>query len=151
MEYDLLLPSALWSSPRHFILPVITLSIRPAALIARLTRASVLDVLGSDFVRTARAKGLRDSWILYGHVLANAFLPLITSMGPLVAGLLSGSFVVEIIFGIPGMAKFFVQGVFNRDYPLVMALTLLFSLLLILTNLLADCLHKWLDPRIEVL
>jgi oligopeptide transport system permease protein len=150
MDSDSLLPAALWHTPAHYILPVVTLGIRPAAFIARLTRSSVLDVIQSDFVRTARAKGLSENVVLYHHVLRNSLIPVLTYAGPLVAGILSGSFVVEIIFAIPGIAKYFVQGVFNRDYPLVMALTLLFSVMLILANLFVDILYKVVDPRIEV-
>ena len=144
------MPPALWHSPRHYILPVITLGIRPAAFIARLTRSSVLDVIQSDFVRTARSKGLSENVVLYHHVLRNSLIPVLTYAGPLVAGILSGSFVVEIIYAIPGIAKYFVQSVFNRDYPLILALTLLFSLMLILANLVVDILYKVVDPRIDV-
>ncbi len=150
VDYDILLPAALWHSPRHYILPVVTLGIRPAAFIARLTRTSVLDVINSDFVRTARSKGLSEKVVLYNHVLRNSLVPVLTYAGPLVAGILSGSFIVEIIFAIPGIAKYFVQSVFNRDYPLIMALTLLFSALLIFANLMVDILYKVVDPRIEV-
>lgn len=150
LDRDLFLPAALWHSPRHYILPVVTLGIRPAAFIARLTRTSVLDVIHSDFVRTARSKGLSEKVVLYHHVLRNSLVPVITYAGPLVAGILSGSFIVEIIFAIPGIAKYFVQSVFNRDYPLIMALTLLFSVMLIVANLVVDLLYKVVDPRIDV-
>jgi len=150
LDWNVLLPAALWHSPAHYILPVLTLGVRPSAFIARLTRSSVLDVIQSDFVRTARAKGLSEKVVLYQHVLRNSLIPVLTYSGPLVAGILSGSFVVEIIFAIPGIAKYFVQGVFNRDYPLIMALTLLFSVMLILANLIVDILYKVIDPRIEV-
>lgn len=150
LDYDILLPAALWHSPKHYILPVVTLGIRPAAFIARLTRTSVLDVIHSDFVRTARSKGLSETSVLYQHVLRNSLVPVLTYAGPLVAGILSGSFIVEIIFAIPGIAKYFVQSVFNRDYPLIMALTLLFSVMLIFANLVVDLLYKVVDPRIDV-
>lgn len=150
LDQDILLPAALWHSPRHYILPVVTLGIRPAAFIARLTRTSVLDVIHADFVRTARSKGLHEKVVLYHHVLRNSLIPVLTYAGPLVAGILSGSFIVEIIFAIPGIAKYFVQSVFNRDYPLIMALTLLFSVMLIFANLVVDVLYKVVDPRIEV-
>lgn len=150
LDWNVLLPAALWHSPTHYILPVLTLGVRPSAFIARLTRSSVLDVIQSDFVRTARAKGLSERVVLYQHVLRNSLIPVLTYAGPLVAGILSGSFVVEIIFAIPGVAKYFVQGVFNRDYPLIMALTLLFSVMLILANLIVDILYKVIDPRIEI-
>ena len=150
LDYDVLLPAALWHSPRHYILPVVVLGIRPAAFIARLTRASVLDVIRADFVRTARSKGLSERVVLYHHVLRNSLVPVLTYAGPLVAGILSGSFIVEIIFAIPGIAKYFIQSVFNRDYPLILALTLLFSVMLIVANLVVDVLYKVVDPRIEV-
>jgi oligopeptide transport system permease protein len=150
LDYDILLPPALWHSPMHYVLPVVTLGIRPAAFIARLTRTSVLDVIKSDFVRTARAKGLSERLVLFQHVLRNSLVPVLSYAGPLVAGILSGSFVVEIIFAVPGIAKHFVQSVFNRDYPLVMALTLVFAMMLILANLVVDILYKVVDPRIEV-
>ncbi len=150
IDYDILLPAALWHTPRHYILPVVTLGIRPAAFIARLTRASVLDVIQSDFVRTARSKGLSENIILYRHVLRNSLVPVLTYSGPLIAGILSGSFVVEIIFAVPGIAKYFVQSVFNRDYPLIMALTLLFSVMLVISNLVVDVMYKIVDPRIDV-
>ncbi|MCB0378512.1 MAG: ABC transporter permease [Bdellovibrionales bacterium] len=150
LQNNLLLPPALWHSPAHYILPVVTLGIRPAAFIARLTRASVLDVIQADFVRTARSKGLSEKVVLYHHVLRNSLVPVLTYVGPLTAGILSGSFVVEVIFAIPGIAKYFVQSVFNRDYPLILALTILFSIMLILANLLVDILYKVVDPRMEV-
>ena len=150
IEAGVLLPAALWQSPRHYILPVITLGIRPAAFIARLTRTSVLDIIQSDFVQTARAKGLNERVVLYHHVLKNSLVPVLTYAGPLTAGVLSGSFVVEVIFAIPGIAGYFIQGIFNRDYPLIMALTLLFSFMLVFANLVVDILYKVIDPRIEV-
>lgn len=150
VDYDVLLPAALWHTPRHYILPVLTLAIRPAAIIARLTRTSVLDVVHADFVRTARSKGLSEKVVLFHHVLRNSLVPVLTYAGPLVAGILSGSFIIELVFAIPGIAKYFTQSVFNRDYPLIMALTLMFSMMLILSNLIVDLLYKVVDPRIEV-
>lgn len=150
LEKEILLPAALWNSPRHYILPVITLGLRPAAFIARLTRSSVLDVIHSDFVRTAKSKGLSEGVVLYHHVLRNSLVPLLSYSGLTVTGILSGSFVVEVIFAIPGIAKYFVQGVFNRDYPLIMGLTLLFSAMVIVSNLIVDVLYKVVDPRIEI-
>ena len=119
-----MLPPALWDGPIYYILPVITLGIRPAAIIARLMRSSVLEVIHADFVRTAKAKGLAERTVMYRHVLKNSLLPVITISGPLCAGVLSGSFVNEIIFAVPGMGKHLVQSVTNRDYPLVLGLTL---------------------------
>lgn len=145
-----LLPPALWDTPWHYILPVLTLGIRPAGVIARLVRSSVLEVIHSDFVRTAHAKGVAPRWVLYKHVLRNSLIPLLTISGPLVAGVLSGSFVIEILFAVPGMGKHLVQSVTNRDYPLIMGLTLLYSVMLIVANLAVDILYTIVDPRIEL-
>lgn len=144
------LPPALWESPAYYILPVITLGIRPAAIIARLIRASVLEVKNSDFIRTAKAKGLGTLPILYKHILKNSMIPCLSVLGPLSAGILSGSFVNEILFAVPGMGKHLVQSVTNRDYPLVLGLTLIYSVLLILANFIIDILYVVFDPRIEL-
>lgn len=144
------LPPALWESPIYYLLPVLTLGLRPAAIIARMTRASMLDVIQADFVRTARAKGVAAQVVLYKHVLKNAMIPVLTISGPLIAGVLSGSFVVEIVFGIPGMGKHLVQSVTNRDYPLILGLTLVFSLMLVIANLIVDLLYTVVDPRIKL-
>tara|TARA_Y100000780_G_C13694901_1_gene421153 strand:- start:2964 stop:4007 length:1044 start_codon:yes stop_codon:yes gene_type:complete len=145
-----LLPPALWESPVHYIMPVVTLGLRPAAIIARLTRSSVLDTIHSDFVRTAKAKGLSASVVLFKHVLKNSLIPVVTMSGPLVANILSGSFVVELIFAVPGMGKHFVQSVTNRDYPLILGVTLLYAALLVLANLIVDLLYAVIDPRIRL-
>ncbi len=144
------LPPALWDGPEYFILPVLVLGVRPAAYIARLTRASVLEVIQADFVRTARAKGVKHTSVLFKHVLKNSLIPVLTYSGPLVAGVLSGTFIVETIFAIPGMGRHFVQSVTNRDYPLVLALTLLFGATLVIANLIVDILYGVVDPRIRV-
>jgi len=144
------LPPALWDGPEYYIMPVIVLGVRPAAYIARLTRASVLEVIQADFVRTARAKGLPQTMILFKHVLRNSLIPVLTYAGPLIAGILSGTFVVEVIFAVPGMGRHFVLSVTNRDYPLVLALTLLFGSLLVVANLVVDILYGVIDPRIRV-
>ncbi len=143
-------PSALWDSSLHYVLPVVTLGIRPAAFIARLTRSTVLDVIKSDFIRTAKAKGLSPLAILYKHVLKNSMIPVLTYSGPLLAGILSGSFVIEILFAVPGIGKDLVQSVTNRDYPLILGLTLLYSVLLVISNLLVDFLYSFFDPRIRL-
>ena len=145
-----LLPVALWDGPEYYILPVIVLGTGPAAFIARLTRASVLDVIRSDYVRTARAKGLSEKVVMYKHVLKNSLIPVLTYAGPLVAAILTGSFVVELIFNIPGIGKHFIQSVTNRDYPLIMGLTLLYSIMLVLANLVVDLLYTYFDPRIKL-
>ncbi|MCD4684985.1 MAG: ABC transporter permease, partial [Anaerolineae bacterium] len=130
-------------------LPVITLGIGMSAGIARLTRASLLQVLNEDYVRTARSKGLRERVVIYVHALKNAMIPVATIIGPLLAGILTGSFVVELIFVIPGLGQVFVQSVAARDYTMIMGVTLLFSTFLIVGNILVDVMYTWLDPRIR--
>lgn len=144
------LPTAGWGSLYYYILPVICLGIRPIAFIARLTRSSVLDVIGSDYIRTARAKGLSERTVMYKHVLKNSLIPVLTYSGPMVAAILTGSFVIEIFFSIPGIGKYLVQGVTNRDYPLILALTLLYSAVLVIANLIVDLLYAYFDPRIRL-
>ncbi|PIU00189.1 MAG: peptide ABC transporter permease [Bdellovibrionales bacterium CG10_big_fil_rev_8_21_14_0_10_45_34] len=144
------LPPALWIGPVYYILPVVTLGVRPAAIIARLTRSSVLDTIHSDFVRTAKAKGLGWRTVLFKHVLKNSLIPVITIAAPLVAQILSGTFIIELIFAIPGMGKHFIQSVTNRDYPLVLGVTIVYATLLVLANLLVDVLYAFLDPRIKL-
>lgn len=144
------LPPALWDGPEYYIMPVLVLGIRPAAYIARLTRSSCLDVIHSDFVRTAKAKGLARSVILFKHVLKNSLIPVLTYSGPLLATILSGTFIIETVFAVPGMGKHFILSVTNRDYPLIMGLTLLFGVMLILATLIVDLLYAVFDPRIRL-
>ena len=141
---------ALWEGTAHYVLPVLVLGTRPAAAIARLTRASVLDIIRSDYIRTARAKGLSYWTILYKHTLKNSFIPVLTFSGPLIAGILTGSFIIEHIFAIPGMAKHLINSVTNRDYPLILGVTLLYSTALIFSNLIVDLLYSHFDPRIHL-
>ena len=144
------LPAALWEGPLHVVLPAVTLAALPTAYIAQLTRTSVIDVIELDYIRTARAKGLAEFRIHTAHVLRNSLLAVVTYFGPLLAVLLTGSFVVEQIFAIPGIGRFFVTAVTNRDYPLVMGVTLLYAALVVLANLAVDLLYGWLDPRIRL-
>lgn len=145
-----ILPVALWESARHMILPALTLAASPTAYLARLTRSSVLEVLEKDWVRTARCKGL-DFWqTVTKHVLRNALIPVVTVLGPLSAILITGSFVVEYIYAIPGMGRFFITAVTNRDYDLIIGTTLIFGVLLIITNMIVDIAYMFLDPRIKV-
>jgi len=130
-------------------LPVITLGIGMSAGIARLTRASLLQVLHEDYVRTARAKGLRERSVIYIHALKNALIPVATIVGPLLAAVLTGTFVVELIFTIPGLGKVFVESVAARDYTMIMGVSLLYSVFLITGNILVDIMYTWLDPRIR--
>ena len=144
------LEPALWDGPTYYILPMFVLGIRPAAVIARLTRASVLEVIRSDYIRTARAKGLENRVILFKHVLRNSLIPVLTLSGPLVAAILTGSFVIEQIFAIPGVAKHLVVSVTNRDYPLILGTTLLFSIMLVVANLITDLMIAAFDPRVKM-
>jgi ABC-type dipeptide/oligopeptide/nickel transport system permease component len=145
-----ILPVGLWESFRHMLLPALTLSFSPAAYLARLTRASVLEVLEKDWVRTARTKGLSPAQTITRHVLRNALVPVATVLGPLTAILITGSFVVEFIYAIPGMGRFFITAVLNRDYDLIMATTLIFAVFLIIANTIVDVIYTVLDPRIRV-
>lgn len=142
---------ALWEGPAYYVLPMVVLGIRPAAVIARLTRASVLEVIHADYIRTAKAKGLDSRTVLFKHVLRNSLIPVLTLSGPLAANILTGSFVIELIFAIPGIAKHLVASVTNRDYPLILGTTLLFSLMLVIANLVTDLLVAVVDPRVKML
>jgi len=136
-------------SAAHYIMPVISLAFLPTAYIARLIRASMLDVMSQDYMRTAKAKGLSQTVVLFKHALRNSVLPVITYLGPALAYTLTGSFVVEKIFTIPGLGNEFVSSIVNRDYPMIMGTTLFLSALLIAMNVLVDIVYKIVDPRIE--
>lgn len=144
------LPPALWEDWRSMILPIVTLSARPMALIARLTRASLLETLNADYIRTARAKGLDTYTILFKHALKNALVPVVTLLGPLTAAVITGSFVIEVIFAIPGMGRHFVSAVTDRDYTLIMGVTIVYGVIVITANLIVDVLYAWIDPRIRL-
>jgi oligopeptide transport system permease protein len=145
-----ILPVALWEGPRSMILPALTLAAGPSAYLARLTRASVLEILEKDWVRTARSKGLTVQKTVLKHVLRNALVPVVTVLGPLTAILITGSFVVEFIYSIPGIGRFFITAVTNRDYDLIMATTLIFAMFLIITNTVVDIAYTILDPRMRI-
>ena len=135
--------------PGRLVMPVIALALPQVAYIARLTRASMINMLTSDFVRTARAQGLSTLSIVRYHAFKPAMLPLLSYMGPAIAGVLTGSVVVEQVFGIPGVGQFFVSGALNRDYTLVLGITIFYAALVILLNLVVDILYGFLDPRIR--
>lgn len=145
------LPVAGWEpgSLRHLVLPVVTLALPLAAYLARLMRGSLLEVLQAPFIRTARAKGLDPGVILRRHALRPALLPVVSFLGPAAAALLTGSLVVEQVFGLPGVGRYFVQGAINRDYTLVMGMVVFYAALILLLNLLVDLVYGWLDPRIR--
>jgi oligopeptide transport system permease protein len=144
------LPPALWGPPSHKILPVITLSAVYVAYIARLTRGGMLEITRQDFIRTARAKGLSESTIVWRHALRGGLLPVASFLGPAMARAVTGSIVVEKIFGIPGIGQYFVNGAFNRDYTLVMGVVIFYAGFLIVFNLAVDLLYALLDPRVKL-
>jgi ABC-type dipeptide/oligopeptide/nickel transport system permease component len=131
------------------ILPSITLGAAPAAYLAALLRSSLIDTLGEDFISAARAKGLKEIVVVLKHALVHSLIPVLTVMGPLTAALLTGSFVVEYVFAIPGMGRFFITAVTDRDYPLVMGVTLVYTALLFLANVVVDMLYGLIDPRVR--
>jgi ABC-type dipeptide/oligopeptide/nickel transport system permease component len=143
------LPVAGWGTPAQMVMPVLALGLRESAIIARLTRASMLQVIREDYIRTARAKGLSERVVMVRHALKNAFIPVATILGPLFAALVTGTFIVEQIFAIPGLGKYFIISISNRDYPVVMGTILLYALLLVIANLLVDLTYAFLDPRIR--
>jgi dipeptide transport system permease protein len=145
-----ILPVATWSSPKHMILPTLALATGPMAIIARLTRSSMLEVLTQDYIKTAKAKGLSPVKIVFKHALRNALLPVVTVLGSLAASILTGTFVIEKIFAIPGMGKYFVESINTRDYPVIMGTTVFYSTILIMMLFLVDIAYGVLDPRIKL-
>ncbi|HHV78850.1 MAG TPA: ABC transporter permease [Firmicutes bacterium] len=144
-----LLPVALWGTPKHMILPAITLAASPTATIARLMRSSTLEVINQDYVKTAKAKGLSGAAVLYRHVLKNAIIPVVSYLGPLIATVFTGSFVVERLFAIPGLGRDYVYSIYDRDYTTIMGVTIFYALLLLVMNLVVDIAYALLDPRIQ--
>jgi oligopeptide transport system permease protein len=143
------LPAGGLETWRHYVLPVVALAALQIAYIARLTRGSMIEVLRSRFIRTARAKGLPMRTVLLRHALPAALAPVVSYLGPATAGIITGSVVIETIFGIPGLGRHFVNGALNRDYTLVLGVVLLYGTLVILLNFLVDLLYAWLDPRVR--
>jgi len=141
--------AARWGSPGSAVLPAITLGAMPCAQLTYLLRSSLLETLGEDFIRTARAKGVRESLVLFKHAVRNSLIPVLTLLGPLLAILVAGSFVVEFVFAIPGMGRFFITAVTDRDYPLIMGVTLVYTAILVGANLLVDILYSVVDPRMR--
>jgi ABC-type dipeptide/oligopeptide/nickel transport system permease component len=137
-----------WSYWRHALMPMIALGLASSALLARLTRASLLQVVREDYIRTARAKGLLERTVITRHAMKNSMIPVITVLGPMFAALITGTFVTELIFGIPGMGKYFVTSITNRDYPVIMN-DLAHAIILVMANLFVDILYAFLDPRIR--
>lgn len=144
-----LVPTSGWGTPQQLLLPALTLGAFPAAYIARITRSSMLDAIRQDYVRTARAKGLLERTVISRHVLRNALIPVLTVAGPIAANLVTGSFVVETLYAIPGVGRLFVQSVLARDYGLIMGATLFYAVIISLANLIVDILYTVVDPRVR--
>lgn len=144
-----LVPTGGWDNPIEWILPTITLGLGPLAIISRYTRSSVLEVLHSDYVRTAHSKGLSNNRVLFRHVLKNSLSAVVTVAGPLFASIATGSFIIESMFSIPGLGKYFVQSMLGRDYPMIMAVVLIYGAFLAVVNIVVDILYALLDPRIH--
>ncbi|NGX47011.1 MAG: Oligopeptide transport system permease protein OppB [Chlamydiae bacterium] len=150
MKLDLL-PVARWGSFEHSILPAIALAALPMAFIARLTRSNMVEIMQQDYIQTAKSKGLNSYQIVMRHALRNALLPVVTYLGPLTTAILTGSFAVEKIFGIPGLGQWFVMSITNRDYTVIMGTTVFYSAILMLSVFLVDVLYCFIDPRIQLL
>lgn len=142
--------SGSFDDPKAIIMPAIALSLYYVCYVAKLTRTSMLDAINQDYIRTARAKGLRTGSLIFKHALRNALIPVVTYLGPLTAGLLCGGFVVETTFGVPGLGRYFVSSIIDRDYPIIMATTIVLSTLIIGMNLIVDIVYKIVDPRISL-
>ena len=138
------------TTAKGLVLPIITLALYPMAYITRLTRSSMLDVLGQDYIRTAKAKGVSPVKIIFGHALKNSLIPVITYFGPMLAYIVTGSLVVEQIFAVPGIGRAFVSSITNRDYPMIMGTTIVLACLIVIMNLVSDILYKVVDPRINL-
>jgi len=145
-----LLPIARWESFKHTILPAFALGLGTLATMTRMMRSSMLEVLSQDYIRTAKAKGLTSAQIVWRHGVRNAILPIVTILGPLIAGITTGTFVIERMFGIPGLGKYFVESIYNRDYPMIMGTTVFYSALLLFMTFLVDIAYGLVDPRIRL-
>jgi len=142
-------PTGGWDEPRQWILPTVAYALAPMATIARYTRASVVEVMRSDYVRTARAKGLSERWVVLRHVMKNALIPMLTVFGPIIPDLITGSIFIESIFRVPGLGKFWVTSTFDRDYPMIIGLTMLWAVLIAGTYIITDLLYVVVDPRVH--
>jgi len=145
-----LFPITGWGTPQHMVMPTVILALGAAAFLARITRASMLEAIRQDYVRTARSKGLREQVVIVGHVLKNAMIPVATVVGPAAAGLITGSFIIETFFSVPGIGREYVRSILALDYPVIMATTLLYALFIVVANLSVDLVYGMLDPRIKV-
>jgi oligopeptide transport system permease protein len=144
-----LLPTGGWGTWQKAIMPAFALGLYHAAVLARITRASMIEAIRQDYVRTARAKGVAEQMILGRHILKNAMIPVVTVLGPVAAGLIAGSFIIEQVFAVPGIGRFYIQGIFARDYGLMMGATLFYAVVIAFANLAVDVLYAFIDPRIR--
>lgn len=145
-----ILPVSRWGDFQHSILPAFALGLSTLALMARMMRTSMLDVLNQDYIRTAKSKGLPTGQVIWRHAVRNALLPIVTILGPLVATIVTGTFVIEQIFGIPGLGSYYVASIYNRDYPLILGTTIFYAVILLLMNFLVDIAYGLIDPRIRL-
>ena len=145
-----LLPTVGLTSWKSYIMPCFSLAFYPMCYIGRLARSSMLDVINQEYIRTAKAKGVPTFKIVFKHALRNAFIPVLTYLGPLTAGILTGGFVVETVFNIPGLGRYFVQSILNRDYPIIMGTTIFLASFIVTMTLVVDILYKAVDPRIDL-
>ncbi|MEE8434775.1 MAG: ABC transporter permease [bacterium] len=144
------LPIARFDTPAHRVLPALALGLGMAALIARLARSSMLQVIREDYIRTARAKGLGELSVVFIHALRNALIPVVTLLGPLLAVVVTGTFIVEVFFAVPGLGRYYITSIGTRDYPVIMGTSLLFGAVIMVMNTLVDILYSWIDPRIRL-
>ena len=142
-------PTGGWKGPEYWVLPTIALAGFPIAVIARYTRASMLEVTRKDYIRTAHSKGLRNNSVVTRHMIRNALIPVVTILGPTLAFLVTGSFIIERVFNIPGMGQFYLNAISTRDYSLLMAMTMLYAFAVAFLNVVVDILYAYIDPRIR--
>jgi len=145
-----LLPPAMWGSWKHIILPAVSLATLPMAVISRMVRTSLIEVLQEDYIKAARAKGLNMRTVLFRHAIKNALTPVLTYLGPIAAVIFTGSFVIEYIFSVPGLGRYFVYSIQNRDYTMIMGTTVFYSVFLMMINLVVDMLYASIDPRVKL-
>lgn len=144
-------PVAGWGDPAHIVLPALTLAAYPMAFIAKTIRSNMLEILNNDYIKVARAKGLPDRIVLFRHAIKNAILPVISYLGPLIATIFTGSFIIESIFAIPGLGKYFVSSIYDRDYTVILGVTVFYCVLLVLLNFMVDLSYAFFDPRIRII
>jgi oligopeptide transport system permease protein len=144
-----LLPTGGWKGPEYWVLPTVALAAFPIAVIARYTRASMLEVTRKDYIRTAHSKGVNDRAVVTRHMIRNALIPVVTILGPTLAYLVTGSFIIETVFGIPGVGRYYITSISSKDYGVLMAMTILYAFVVAFLNLVVDVMYAYIDPRIR--